>query len=120
MFVGVGLLDKKFPVEGQPRFFEDGFEDDLSPVAAGFCLSLQRIGEVAGLFADLLVEVGQVFDLPFERKPLLRLLVVGLLHLFFEYVDLFPQRLQDLIELDFILLGKLLCFFLQEMGLAHV
>ena len=70
------------------------------------------MGQVVGFLADLLVELGQVFDLFFEREPLLRLLVVSVFNLFFKLPDLFAQGLKDLIQLRPVLLCEFFSFLL--------
>ena len=72
------------------------------------------MGKVVRLLADLLVELGQVFDLLFQRKPLFRFLVVGVIYLLLKVLYLFAQGFEYLIQFCPVLLGEFLRFLFKD------
>ena len=75
--------------------FEDAREDEFAPVAGGFVVALQGLGEVVGLFADGAALLGEEFHLLLEGAALLDVGQMDLFDLLFEVGDLFAEGAEE-------------------------
>lgn len=98
----------------QTGVFEHPFENQLTPVALGF-LAFEGTGEVGGFVAQTQVERLQALQFLGQRETLASLGLITFFHAFFEGLNAFLERIQQLAEALLAGLGKALLALIEDL-----
>jgi hypothetical protein len=100
----------------QARAIEHVAQHQFAPVALHLGLALERHRQAMRLFGDLPVQFLQLAQFGAQRCLLLDVLGVDLLHLHLELGHAFAQRIDDLTQAGFVVLGETLALFFEDLA----
>ena len=110
-----GSLNDVFAAFLQAGVFQYAFQNHLAPVALGFVLrACQRGGQRFSIVVELGVEGLQAFELVFDGQAFFGFFFISLLNQLAEAVYAFVERIEQLLEMVVVLLGKAAAFLFQN------
>ena len=116
VFGGERFLGQIILALDQTGGVQQAFENEFTPSPAGLGLAFKGGGKSVGFLSDGGVELAKLLDLRLEGGPIVTFRLVDCIHSLAKIGELLAQRMQQGLNLGFVMIGKFRGFLFEQFG----